>query len=110
VWGLIGMLRGAENSQAFLRNADGSLGVDGAPIQLLPGQVEAVSPKIGDIHEVSNAFADQVSVSIHVYGANIGAVRRAVYQPDGSEKLFISGYSNALLPNIWDLSKENQSL
>jgi len=26
--------------------------------------------------------------------------------PDGSEKLFISGYSNAFLPNIWDLSKE----
>jgi len=48
-----------------------------------------------------------VSISIHVYGANIGAVRRAVYQPDGSEKLFISGYSNAFLPNIWDLSKES---
>ncbi|MEB0094473.1 cysteine dioxygenase, partial [Pseudomonas sp. CCI4.2] len=28
--------------------------------------------------------------------------------PDGSEKLFISGYSNTLLPNIWDLSKEGQ--
>jgi hypothetical protein len=37
-------------------------------------------------------------------------VRRAVYQPDGSEKLFISGYSNAFLPNIWDLSKESQAL
>jgi predicted metal-dependent enzyme (double-stranded beta helix superfamily) len=49
-----------------------------------------------------------VSISIHVYGANIGAVKRAVYQIDGSEKLFISGYSNAWLPNIWDLSKENQ--
>jgi predicted metal-dependent enzyme (double-stranded beta helix superfamily) len=61
---------------------------------LVPGQVEAVSPKVGDIHQVSNAHSDQVSISIHVYGANIGAVRRAVYQPDGSEKPFISGYSN----------------
>ena len=83
---------------------------EGNRIHLQPGQVEAVSPKIGDIHQVSNAFDDQVSISIHVYGANIGAVRRAVYQPDGSEKLFISGYSNAFLHNIWDLSKESQAL
>lgn len=110
VWGLIGMLRGSEYSQGFARHSDGSLRADGQRIQLLPGQVEAVSPKIGDIHQVSNAFDDQVSISIHVYGANIGAVRRAVYQADGSEKLFISGYSNAFLPNIWDLSKESQAL
>ncbi|BBN55189.1 cysteine dioxygenase [Pseudomonas chlororaphis subsp. aurantiaca] len=110
VWGLIGMLRGSEYSQGFARHSDGSLRVEGQRIQLLPGQVEAVSPKIGDIHQVSNAFDDQVSISIHVYGANIGAVRRAVYQADGSEKLFISGYSNAFLPNIWDLSKESQAL
>ncbi|MDN5484798.1 MAG: cysteine dioxygenase, partial [Pseudomonas sp.] len=106
VWGLIGMLRGAEVSQGFARAPGGSLVAQGEPVQLLPGQVEAVSPKVGDIHQVSNAHGDQVSISIHVYGANIGAVRRAVYQPDGSEKLFISGYSNAYLPNIWDLSKE----
>jgi predicted metal-dependent enzyme (double-stranded beta helix superfamily) len=110
VWGLIGMLRGAEYSQGFQRNSDGALITDGSRVQLRPGQVEAVSPKIGDIHQVSNAFDDQVSISIHVYGANIGAVRRAVYQADGSEKLFISGYSNAFLPNIWDLSKESQAL
>ncbi|MGF6208180.1 cysteine dioxygenase [Pseudomonas frederiksbergensis] len=110
VWGLIGMLRGAEYSQGFARHTDGTLVPEGNRIQLQPGQVEAVSPKIGDIHQVSNAFDDQVSISIHVYGANIGAVRRAVYQPDGSEKLFISGYSNTFLPNIWDLSKESQAL
>ena len=107
VWGLIGMLRGAEYSQGFERHIDSSLIADGKRVQLLPGQVEALSPKVGDIHQVSNAFDDQVSISIHVYGANIGAVRRAVYQPDGSEKLFISGYSNTFLPNIWDLSKES---
>jgi predicted metal-dependent enzyme (double-stranded beta helix superfamily) len=104
------MLRGSEYSQGFARNPDGSLAPDGPRLQLVPGQVEAVSPKIGDIHQVSNAFDDQASISVHVYGANIGAVRRAVYQPDGSEKLFISGYSNAFLPNIWDLSKESQAL
>ena len=79
----------------------------GAPVRIDPGHVEAVSPRIGDIHQVSNAFDDRVSISIHVYGANIGAVNRAVYLADGTEKPFISGYSNTLLPNIWDLSKEN---
>jgi predicted metal-dependent enzyme (double-stranded beta helix superfamily) len=110
VWGLIGMLRGAELSQGFARNSEGALIAEGPRVQLQPGQVEAVSPSVGDIHQVSNAFNDQVSISIHVYGANIGAVRRAVYQADGSEKPFISGYSNAFLPNIWDLSKESHAL
>jgi len=103
------MLRGAEYSQGFARSADGRLEQEGRPIRLEPGQVETLSPHSNDIHQVSNAFDDHVSISIHVYGANIGAVKRAVYQVDGSEKLFISGYSNAFLPNIWDLSKENQA-
>ncbi|MCU1723830.1 cysteine dioxygenase [Pseudomonas sp. 5P_5.1_Bac1] len=107
VWGLIGMLRGAEYSQGFARTDSGALIPAGDPVRLAPGQVEAVSPRIGDIHQVSNAHDDQVSISIHVYGANIGAVKRAVYLADGSEKPFISGYSNTRLPNIWDLSKEN---
>ncbi|CAM4023018.1 Cysteine dioxygenase [Pseudomonas reidholzensis] len=107
VWGLIGMLRGAEYSQGFERNAEGVLLPAGEPVRLEPGHVEAVSPRIGDVHQVSNAFDDQVSISIHVYGANIGAVKRAVFTEDGTEKPFISGYSNTLLPNIWDLSKEN---
>lgn len=107
VWGLIGMLRGAEDAQGFVYDGNGALRPHGAAVRLVPGQVEAVSPRIGDIHQVSNAFADQVSISIHVYGGNIGAVKRAVYAVDGSEKPFISGYSNTHLPNLWDLSKEN---
>jgi len=109
VWGLIGMLRGAEFSQGFTRTEQGGVLPAGQPVRIEPGHVEAVSPRIGDIHQVSNAFDDRVSISIHVYGANIGAVSRAVYLPDGTEKPFISGYSNSLLPNIWDLSKENLS-
>lgn len=105
VWGLIGMLRGAETSQNYALTTNG-LQPSGEPIQLRPGDVEAVSPRIGDIHRVSNLHSDQVSISVHVYGANIGAVHRAVYLPDGTEKPFISGYSNTVLPNLWDLSKE----
>ena len=105
VWGLIGMLRGAEISQPWQPGPQG-LQPEGAPVRLNPGDVEAVSPTVGDIHRVSNAYNDRVSISIHVYGANIGAVKRAVYREDGSEKQFISGYSNRYLPNIWDLSHE----
>lgn len=75
--------------------------------RLETGAVDAVSPDIGDIHRVSNAFHDRVSISIHVYGANIGAVSRSVYPPDGGRKTFISGYANDVLPNIWNVSKES---
>ncbi|AXI02573.1 cysteine dioxygenase family protein [Aquirhabdus parva] len=105
-WGLIGMLRGSELSQHYQRSVNQSLIPIGPAHQLQVGQVETVSPSTQDIHQVSNAYSDQTSISIHVYGANIGAVKRATYQPDGTEKSFISGYSNTLLPNIWDLSKE----
>lgn len=103
VWGLIGMLRGAEVSQNFRHDAQG-LHAQGEPVRLDPGDVEAVSPAVGDIHRVSNAFTDRASISIHVYGGNIGAVKRAVYGEDGRVKPFISGYNNEFLPNIWDLS------
>jgi len=91
----------------MVRDATGKLSPQGEPIRLTPGSVEKISPDEQDIHQVSNAFDDRVSVSIHVYGGNIGAVSRAVYLPDGQQKTFISGYSNRTLPNIWDLSKEN---
>jgi predicted metal-dependent enzyme (double-stranded beta helix superfamily) len=106
VWGLIGMLRGEETAQPFGWAPDGRLEAQGSAVTLKPGQVEAVSPTLGDIHQVSNAWADRTSISIHVYGANIGAVQRWVYAADGTRKPFVSGYSNAWVPNLWDRSKE----
>jgi len=108
VWGLIGMLRGEEIAQPFAPGADGRLQPQGQAQRLRPGQIEAVSPTLGDVHQVSNASADQTAISIHVYGANIGAVQRWVYAEDGSRKPFISGYSNPWVPNLWDRSKENR--
>ncbi|EUC17651.1 UNVERIFIED_ORG: putative metal-dependent enzyme (double-stranded beta helix superfamily) [Burkholderia sp. CF145] len=108
VWGLIGVLRGAELAAPFTRDSDGTLRQAGDEIRLEKGAVEAVSPQIGDIHRVRNAYDDRVSVSIHVYGANIGAVLRSTYAPDGLNKPFISGYSNETIPNLWDLSKERR--
>ena len=104
VWGLIGMLRGEEISTPYHAGKDGGIDISGEPTRLVPGQVEALSPREGDIHQVKNAFDDRVSISIHVYGGNIGAVRRHVFQADGTIKQFISGYSNGAVPNLWDQS------
>jgi len=77
VWGIVGILRGAEFEQGYSRTSDGRFVELGAPVRLERGEVTAVSPAIGDFHRVSNAQDDQPSTSIHVYGANIGAVRRS---------------------------------
>jgi predicted metal-dependent enzyme (double-stranded beta helix superfamily) len=108
VWGLVGVLRGAETSEPFARDAGGALYSAGPPELLAAGQVEAVSPSVGDIHRVTNAHADAVSISIHVYGANIGSVERATYGLDGTAKRFVSGYANSTLPNLWDRSGATQ--
>ena len=109
VWGLIGMLRGSERSVSYDWDDTGRL-LAGGIERLTPGAVTAVSPRIGDIHRVENALADRPSISIHVYGCNIGAVARHVFTvPDGGEKPFVSGYSNRFLPNLWDRSAEIRS-
>ena len=104
VWGMVGMLRGAELVEPFGRDADGDLVSTGGPHRLEPGAVDAFGPAIGDVHRVANAFDDRTSISIHVYGANIGAVERATYDAAGQPKRFVSGYANRLLPNLWDRS------
>ncbi len=107
VWGLIGMLRGAETGQHYRREADGRLLASGAPCRLEQGDIELVSPSTGDIHQVANAHADRTSISVHVYGANIGAVARHVFDAaTGSAKAFVSGYSSSTVPNLWDRSDE----
>lgn len=106
VWGLIGMLRGAEYGQRYVLDGQGRPIPDGEEVRLDPGHVDAVSPSTGDIHRVRNAWDDRVSISIHVYGANIGAVRRSVYTEDGTRKAFVSGYGNLHLPNLLDRSRE----
>lgn len=105
VWGLVGVLRGAERVENYRRRHDGALEQVGASTVLGAGEVEALSPHKGDIHRVSNARADGPSVSIHVYGGNIGAVERSTFDAAGRPKRFISGYANDVVPNLWDRSR-----
>jgi predicted metal-dependent enzyme (double-stranded beta helix superfamily) len=102
VWGLVGVLRGAERCMEYAPGPDGVVRPTGAEHLMQAGAIDAVSPSIGDWHVVYNA-TDRVTVSIHVYGGNIGAVRRHAIDPgSGQVREFISGYALPLLPNLWD--------
>jgi 3-mercaptopropionate dioxygenase len=97
VWGMVGVLRGAETCEEF---AGAALQPSGSH-HLAAGAIDLVSPRIGDVHRVSNAFADRDSVSIHVYGADIGKVERHVFDPvTGKASRFVSGYVNAAAPGL----------
>jgi predicted metal-dependent enzyme (double-stranded beta helix superfamily) len=107
MWGLVGMLRGSETSQRFAPDPETGALAMGELATLAPGDVEALLPALGDIHQVTNALSDCGSISIHVYGGNIGAVRRHTFDAaSGEPKLFVSGYTNQVLPNLWDRSAE----
>ena len=93
VWGVIGVLEGAEISTTYTRTEQG-FQKQPEPDYLQQGDTDWFTPETGDIHAVENAFDDRVSISIHIYGANIGKVERFTYQVDGTPKPFISGYSN----------------
>ena len=109
VWGLIGMLRGAEIARGYCPAPSGCLQAE-PPQRLTPGEVSAVSPLLGDIHSVENALTDRPSISIHAYGGNIGAIARHVFVAEtGAMKSFVSGYANRLLPNLWDRSAETRA-
>ena len=101
VWGLVGVMRGVERCEEFSSAAEQINSHESKP-----GDVDRVSPAVGDIHVVSNA-GTEIAVSIHVYGANIGAVRRHTFDPaSGAPREFVSGYHNASVPNLWDRSRD----
>ncbi len=94
VWGLVGVLRGAEQCNEYPAPGSNAMRCTHEH-RLERGHVDRVSPNIGDWHAVSNAFADQPSISIHVYGADIGRIERSVFDPvTQTVKPFVSGYSN----------------
>ncbi|MCW8086313.1 cysteine dioxygenase family protein [Sabulicella glaciei] len=105
VWGLVGMLRGEEVSVTMHPTPEGRMRA-GQVDRLRPGEVVRVGSGEEDAHWVENALTDRPSISIHVYGGNIGAVERHSFDPEtGEKRRFISGYSNEFVPNLWDRSR-----
>ena len=102
VWGMVGQLRGEEKGTPYYRTHSGALEPGKACISS-PGHVDTVSPDTHDIHVVENNLSDKTSISIHVYGGNIGRIHRSVFDAvTGAEKSFVSGYANTLVPNLWN--------
>ena len=94
VWGLVGVLRGSEQSEAY-QLRDGIPVATGTAQVMHRGEVDAVSPTIGDWHRVTNT-SDEVSISIHVYGGDVGTLhRRKLDEASGRLVDFVSGYDNA---------------
>ena len=105
-WGVIGQMRGDELCQEYAVEENGKARVD-AMHRMRPGDVDRVSPRIGDVHAVAHGGGADPAISIHVYGANIGAVRRHRFDvTSGNVSAFVSGYDSAVMPNLWDRSKE----
>ena len=100
VWGLVGVLRGTEESEAYALR-DGLPVGSGDSQVMTRGEVDAISPTIGDWHRVTNT-SDDVSISIHVYGGNVGALHRLkLDEKTGRLVDFVSGYDNDATPNLW---------
>jgi len=106
VWGMIGVLQGIEICQEYHVDEQSQQLLETKQHSLQVGEIDWVSPYLGDIHRVSNGLEQGDSISIHLYGSNIGKTERHIYQPNQSDQgykmqAFISGYDNSMLPNIW---------
>jgi 3-mercaptopropionate dioxygenase len=106
VWGLVGVMRGEEMCEEYADPAGGAPLRRAGQHALPAGAIDRVSPRIGDVHRVSNA-GRTTAISIHVYGADIGATRRHIFDADtGAVRDFVSGYSNGSLPPLLDAGSD----
>jgi len=101
-WCLSGVLRGVERIEEYRHEGEGRPMLRTGEHLCPQGEIEAASPAIGDIHSISNAMPYKTTISIHVFGANIGAVKRHRFVlPTGEKQLYVSGYANGVMPNFW---------
>ncbi len=82
-WGLVGMYEGAIAEKRFRRvddrsDPDSAVLVEIETVNATAGDITYVYPDEADIHQVFNPF-DDVAISIHVYGTDIGKQTRHVY-------------------------------
>ncbi len=108
-WCLSGVLRGMEHFEEYRHEGEGRPMLKTGDHIGPQGEIEAVSPSIGDIHTISNAMPYRTTVSIHVFGANIGVMKRHKFVlPTGEKQDYVSGYCNTVLPNFWNASPGHQ--
>jgi len=93
-WGLIGLYRGTQDEDVYVRDADGlARHVRSQPVG--PGDFFALIPPDGDIHRVRTT-SSETSVSIHLLTNDVGCIWRHRFDPEtGEESPFRTGYVNA---------------
>lgn len=99
-WGVIGIYRGVESEESFLREGARE---GGARVRLAPkgrrlagpGEVFVCCSRDEDAHRVSCASAEPV-VGIHVYGGNLANILRFRYEEEtGEARPFQTGWDYA---------------
>ena len=94
-WGVAGIYSGVEREQRYLKPAAGESDSPLVPAgeqEWRRGQVTVCCTTDDDVHAVT-AVGDEPTVGIHVYGGNIGTIKRRSYDPvTGSVEWFASGW------------------
>ena len=91
-WGLVGLYRGTQDEEIYLRDSAGLRLVERRAIE--PGDFYALIPPTDDIHRVRTT-SEETSVSIHLLTNDTGCIWRHAFDPDsGAERPFRSGYVN----------------
>lgn len=95
-WGVVGIYSGVEREVRYVKPAqpDVPLSVAEEAHEWQPGEVTVCCTTDDDVHEVS-CSGSQPCIGIHVYGANIGSLKRRSYDPEtGSVSWFVSEWSS----------------
>lgn len=94
-WGAVGIYAGVELETRYLKPTASTEGVPLTPAgetRWKAGQVTVCCTTDDDVHAVA-AVGDEPTVGIHVYGGNIGTIRRRSYDPaTGEASWFVSGW------------------
>lgn len=94
-WGVVGIYEGAEREFRYVKPHDADSGpLTPAGEELFErGQVTVCCTTDDDVHSVA-AVGDIPTVGIHIYGADIGAIERRLYDPaTGAVEWFVSGWN-----------------
>ncbi|MET7333650.1 hypothetical protein [Nonomuraea sp. NPDC005650] len=96
-WGVAGIYAGVEHEIRYLKPAASAVSAPLTPAGetwWAPGQVTICCTTDDDVHAVA-AVGGEPTVGIHVYGADIGALRRRSYDPaTGEARWFVSGWDS----------------
>ena len=96
-WGVAGIYSGIEHELRYLKPVAPTAGAALTPAgeELWePGQVTVCCTTDDDVHAVA-AVGNEPTVGIHVYGGNIGTIRRRSYDPaTGEARWFVSGWDS----------------